>query len=257
MARRGERYHALQVATFADTAVDVVTALTMTYAEEATGIVARRRAAGLPSAISFTVETDGRLPSGQPLGEAIEQVDAETGGAPAYFMVNCAHPTHFAHVLERRAVARADPRHARERVQRRATPSSTRRRTSTRAIRRARRAGTATLRARPARRSPSSAGAAAPTTGTSRRWRARPPEPSVAELARGAGGAVEGELRRGDDVGVVDAEGQPAVRVSRGHSGRTRCTRTGGAPGCRARTGPPRPPTQRRPERRPGLGEPA
>jgi S-methylmethionine-dependent homocysteine/selenocysteine methylase len=50
--------------------------------------------------ISFTVETDGRLPSGEPLGDAIEQVDRETGGAAAYFMVNCAHPTHFAHVLE-------------------------------------------------------------------------------------------------------------------------------------------------------------
>ena len=51
-------------------------------------------------AISFTVETDGRLPSGQELGEAVEEVDQVTNGAPAYFMVNCAHPTHFADVLE-------------------------------------------------------------------------------------------------------------------------------------------------------------
>jgi homocysteine S-methyltransferase len=50
--------------------------------------------------ISFTVETDGRLPSGQSLREAIEVVDAETDGSIAYFMINCAHPTHFAHVLE-------------------------------------------------------------------------------------------------------------------------------------------------------------
>ena len=54
----------------------------------------------MPVAMSFTVETDGRLPTGQPLAEAIEQVDAETDGAAAYFMVNCAHPTHFASVLE-------------------------------------------------------------------------------------------------------------------------------------------------------------
>ena len=60
----------------------MVTALTMTYAEEAIGIVRAARSAGMPVAISFTVETDGRLPSGQPLGEAIEQVDAETGGRP-------------------------------------------------------------------------------------------------------------------------------------------------------------------------------
>jgi homocysteine S-methyltransferase len=50
---------------------------------------------GIPSVISFTVETDGRLPTGQPLSEAIEQVDAETRSAPAYFMINCAHPSHF------------------------------------------------------------------------------------------------------------------------------------------------------------------
>ena len=53
----------------------------------------------MPSVVSFTVETDGRLPSGQALGEAIEQVDRETDASPAYYMVNCAHPTHFAGVL--------------------------------------------------------------------------------------------------------------------------------------------------------------
>ena len=58
------------------------------------------RQAAIPVVVSFTVETDGRLPSGQSLGEAIEEVDAQTEGAAAYFMVNCAHPTHFADVLE-------------------------------------------------------------------------------------------------------------------------------------------------------------
>jgi S-methylmethionine-dependent homocysteine/selenocysteine methylase len=84
----------------AGAAVDLLSALTLTYAEKAVGIV---RAAGhedVPVVISFTVETDGRLPSGQALGDAIKQVDRETGGAAAYFMVNCAHPTHFAHVLD-------------------------------------------------------------------------------------------------------------------------------------------------------------
>ena len=68
----------------------------MTYVEEAIGIVRAATAAGMPVVISFTVETDGRLPSGQSLADAIEQVDRETDGAAAYFMVNCAHPTHFA-----------------------------------------------------------------------------------------------------------------------------------------------------------------
>jgi S-methylmethionine-dependent homocysteine/selenocysteine methylase len=72
----------------------------MTYVDEALGITRAARAAGMPVVISFTVETDGRLPSGQPLGDAIAQTDAETDGAVAYYMVNCAHPSHFQHVVE-------------------------------------------------------------------------------------------------------------------------------------------------------------
>jgi S-methylmethionine-dependent homocysteine/selenocysteine methylase len=92
-------YHAPQVASFAAAGVDMVSAITMTYAEEAIGIANAAAAAGIPVAISFTVETDGRLPSGQALRDAIEQVDAETLGYPAYYMVNCAHPSHFAGVV--------------------------------------------------------------------------------------------------------------------------------------------------------------
>jgi S-methylmethionine-dependent homocysteine/selenocysteine methylase len=94
-----KNYHALQTATFADTEADLVTAITMTYVDEAIGLTEAARAASMPVVISFTVETDGRLPSGQPLGEAIEDVDAATGSYPAYYMVNCAHPTHFAHAF--------------------------------------------------------------------------------------------------------------------------------------------------------------
>jgi homocysteine S-methyltransferase len=99
-AAEAEGYHGEQINTFAGTAAEMVSAITMTYADEAVGIARAAQAAGLPAAISFTVETDGRLPSGQPLGEAIEQVDAETGSAPAYYMINCAHPTHFQDVLD-------------------------------------------------------------------------------------------------------------------------------------------------------------
>ncbi len=99
-ADQAQEYHSAQIATFADTAADMVTAITMTYADEAIGIVRAGGAYGLPVAISFTVETDGRLPSGQPLRDAIEQTDAETRDGAAYFMVNCAHPTHFEQVLD-------------------------------------------------------------------------------------------------------------------------------------------------------------
>jgi S-methylmethionine-dependent homocysteine/selenocysteine methylase len=99
-AEAAQEYHSTQIGTFAGTAADMVTAITMTYADEATGIARAAAEAGIPAAISFTVETDGRLPSGQALGEAIEQVDRETGASPSYYMINCAHPTHFMSVLE-------------------------------------------------------------------------------------------------------------------------------------------------------------
>ena len=93
-------YHSEQIGMFEETAADMITAITMTYVEEAIGIARAAAKARLPSAISFTLETDGRLPSGQGLGEAIEQVDDETERAPAYYMINCAHPTHFEKVLD-------------------------------------------------------------------------------------------------------------------------------------------------------------
>jgi len=97
--QEAQEYHGVQVGTFSRTAADLVTAITMDYVEEAIGIVRAARAFEMPVVISFTVETDGTLPTGEPLKHAIEKVDAATGGAPAYYMINCAHPTHFEHVL--------------------------------------------------------------------------------------------------------------------------------------------------------------
>jgi len=93
-------YHSEQVRAFAATEADVVTAITLTYAEEGIGVALAAERYGLPSVIGFTTETNGRLPSGQPLGEAIQAVDEATDGGPAWYMVNCAHPDHFAEALE-------------------------------------------------------------------------------------------------------------------------------------------------------------
>ena len=90
-----ERYHCAQIETFRDTEADMVSAITMTYSAEAIGIARAATSCSLPVVISFTVEVDGRLPSGETLAEAIEGVDAATDGAAAYYMVNCAHPTHL------------------------------------------------------------------------------------------------------------------------------------------------------------------
>ncbi|MCW1429130.1 homocysteine S-methyltransferase family protein [Novosphingobium sp. JCM 18896] len=92
-------YHGWQVALFAEQGADMVTAMTMTNLPEATGVVLAAQDAGLPVAISFTLETDGRLPTGETLVDAIVAVDRATGDGPAYYMINCAHPSHFAGTL--------------------------------------------------------------------------------------------------------------------------------------------------------------
>lgn len=98
-AAEAEDYHAQQIGWLAATDIEMVTALTFTQSAEAIGIVNAARKAGLAIVVSFTVETDGTLPTGQPLGEAIAEVDAATGEAAAYFMINCAHPDHFVDAL--------------------------------------------------------------------------------------------------------------------------------------------------------------
>lgn len=94
-ADQAQAYHEWQVHVFAGTQADMVTAITMNDPAEAIGIARAAEAVGLPVVLSFTVETDGRLPSGETLREAIEQVDDATAAYPAYFMINCAHPSHF------------------------------------------------------------------------------------------------------------------------------------------------------------------
>ncbi|MEX3007195.1 homocysteine S-methyltransferase family protein [Hoeflea sp. TYP-13] len=100
-ADEAEAYHRSQVANFAGAGVDMISALTITYAEEAEGIVRAAQGEGVPVAISFTLETDGRLPSGQSLKDAIHQLDGHAETRPAYFMINCAHPDHFQDVIAR------------------------------------------------------------------------------------------------------------------------------------------------------------
>jgi homocysteine S-methyltransferase len=98
-AGEAEAYHLGQIEIFAGTPADLVTAITMNYVEEAIGITNAAKQADMPVVISFTVETDGNLPTGQTLKSAITQVDSVTAGYPAYYMINCAHPTHFEHIL--------------------------------------------------------------------------------------------------------------------------------------------------------------
>jgi S-methylmethionine-dependent homocysteine/selenocysteine methylase len=99
-AEEAADYHAPQVEALVAAGVDMVSAYTLSYVDEAIGIVRAAGAVGVPVSISFTVETDGRLPDGEPLAAAVERLDRETGTAAAYLMVNCAHPSHFGPELE-------------------------------------------------------------------------------------------------------------------------------------------------------------
>ncbi|MEP7135419.1 MAG: homocysteine S-methyltransferase family protein [Chloroflexota bacterium] len=99
-AKEAQEYHTVQIGTFSQTEADMVTAITMNYVEEAIGITEAAKSFGMPSVISFTVETDGKLPTGQTLKDAIHQTDNATGHSPAYYMINCAHPSHFTNILD-------------------------------------------------------------------------------------------------------------------------------------------------------------
>jgi S-methylmethionine-dependent homocysteine/selenocysteine methylase len=94
-AEQAELYHSQQVHAFRRADADMVTAITMNNIEEAIGIARAAEKADMPVVISFTVETDGNLPTGHTLKEAVSTVDLATGAAPTYYMINCAHPTHF------------------------------------------------------------------------------------------------------------------------------------------------------------------
>jgi homocysteine S-methyltransferase len=94
-----ERYHSGQMAVFSDSDADMVSAVTINYLDEALGILRAAQAHRMPLVISFTVETDGQLPSGERLRQAIETADHVSGSYPLYYMINCAHPEHFEDVL--------------------------------------------------------------------------------------------------------------------------------------------------------------
>ena len=181
-AAQAQAYHRRQIEAFAATEADLVHAMTIGYADEAIGIVAAALEAGIPAAVSFTLETDGRLPDGSTLAAAVRQVDAATGGAAAYFGINCAHPDHIAAALSSAdsatvptaggrtgcAACGPTPRGA-------ATPSSTNPTSSMTATRSSSPRATGSC-ARSSPGSPCSGAAAAPTPGM---WpRSPPPAPA-------------------------------------------------------------------------------
>ncbi len=96
---KAQDYHSAQIATFAKSNADMIAALTLNYVEEAIGITLAAQEYGLPVCISFTVETNGKLPTGESLEQAIHAVDQATDRGPAYYMINCAHPTHFSYLF--------------------------------------------------------------------------------------------------------------------------------------------------------------
>ena len=165
-AEEARDYHAWQIGIFREADADCVSAFTMTNVNEATGVARAAQAADMPSVISFTLETDGRLPT----GESPRRGDRSRGSCdrqcPAYYMINCAHPTHFADALDAGAPGRSGCARCGRTRRAKATPSSTIRRSSTPAIRRSSARNMPTCCAA-SRTSTCSAAAAAQTIGTS------------------------------------------------------------------------------------------
>lgn len=95
-----QHYHSQQIKALSQTPVDFISALTMNYLEEAIGIVKAAASFDLPVVISYTVETDSKLPTGMSLKDAITKVDENVNVPPLYYMINCAHPTHFLNELK-------------------------------------------------------------------------------------------------------------------------------------------------------------
>lgn len=100
MPGEARRYHSRQIACFALADVDLVTALTLNYTEEAIGIAIAAAELNLPVVLSFTLETDGKLPDGEDLRSAIARVEKATESYPEHYMINCAHPEHFREILD-------------------------------------------------------------------------------------------------------------------------------------------------------------
>lgn len=99
-ASQAKTYHIAQIATFHESDVDMVAALTVNYVDEAIGITLAAQEYDMPVCISFTLETDGKLPTGESLEDAITLVDSATQNGPVYYMINCAHPSHFDHLID-------------------------------------------------------------------------------------------------------------------------------------------------------------
>lgn len=93
--QQAKEYHTPQIIAMKQAGADIVTAMTMNYINEGIGIALAAEQVGIPVVLSFTVETNGHLRTGETLQNIIETVDAATNGYPAYYMINCAHPTHF------------------------------------------------------------------------------------------------------------------------------------------------------------------
>ena len=96
---QAQHYHSSQIRSFYESGADIVSALTMTNVDETIGIVLAAKEMAMPISVSFTVETDGKLPTCETIKDAIEKVDIATEDYAEYFMINCAHPTHFANIL--------------------------------------------------------------------------------------------------------------------------------------------------------------
>lgn len=90
-----EAYHAFQIAASKAAGADLVIGITFNNIPESIGFVRAAQDVGIPVGISLTLTPEGVMRSGPSLQQAVEEIDAATDGAAAWFGTNCAHPVEF------------------------------------------------------------------------------------------------------------------------------------------------------------------
>lgn len=94
-ANEAEDYHTPQLLAQKRAKADLVWAMTFNSVPEAIGVVRAARAARMPLAVSFSLDSRSRLSTGPTVAAAIAEVDAATNGGPDFYTLNCSHPIEF------------------------------------------------------------------------------------------------------------------------------------------------------------------
>jgi homocysteine S-methyltransferase len=97
-------FHGSQLEELAAAGVTFLCAATLPARSEAEGIATAMAETGLPYALSFVVTGEATLLDGTPFAAVISSIDSMAAPPPAFYMVNCVHPSVFRKCAARMAM---------------------------------------------------------------------------------------------------------------------------------------------------------